>query len=102
MRESWEHHSLDSIDLLLRQIRAIQASIEVSRVTLETTGKTNVRCRMADARERGMKGLQNPCPICPMPLKTARNNWIQANRTAQKARQRTKGSRLTKLGSNTT
>jgi hypothetical protein len=59
MRESWEHHSLDSIDLLLRQIRAIQASIEVSRVTLETTGKTNVRCRMADARERGMKGLQN-------------------------------------------
>jgi hypothetical protein len=59
MRESWETHSPESIDLLLRQIKAILASIDVSRITLETTGKTNVRCRMADARERGMKGLQN-------------------------------------------
>jgi hypothetical protein len=59
MRESWENHSLDSIDLLLRQIKAILASVEVSRDTLAGTGQTAVRCRMADARERGMKGLQN-------------------------------------------
>lgn len=59
MRESWEHHSLDSIDLLLGQLRRIVASLEVSRDTLKSTEKPSVRCRMADARERGTKGLQN-------------------------------------------
>lgn len=58
MKESRETHTAASIGLLLEQLKAIVASVEASKILLETAEVPSVEVQRASSRVRGTNELQ--------------------------------------------
>jgi hypothetical protein len=58
MKESRETHTAASIGLLLEQLKAIVASVESSKILLETAEVPSVEVQRASSRVRGTNELQ--------------------------------------------
>jgi hypothetical protein len=58
MRESRETHTPASVGLLLEQLKGIVASVESSKILLETAGVDHVEVQRASSRTRGTNELQ--------------------------------------------
>lgn len=58
MKESRETHTAGSIGLLLEQLKAIVASVESSKILLETADVPSVEVQRASSRVRGTNELQ--------------------------------------------